>query len=127
MAAQGEDCAAVGDLSAPEAAPEDELSAPGTEAAVADSCAAVEMRTLTGAQSEGCADNNSGWKEADDMGNESAVTVHSSSAIQEPCVKFIVKDITQTDWAKSRYSCCLPQSTAVIDLYAAVAKEAGML
>lgn len=50
------------------------------------------------------------------------VTLHSAS-VQEPSVRFIVKDLTGGQ--KSKCTCSLPHSTAVTDLYSAVAKEAG--
>ncbi len=56
---------------------------------------------------------------------ENQLEVHKAS-IEEPSVLFVVKDITKTDWSSSWYNCSLPQSTAVTDLYAAVAKESGM-
>jgi 3-hydroxyisobutyrate dehydrogenase-like beta-hydroxyacid dehydrogenase len=46
--------------------------------------------------------------------------------MQEPCVKFVIKDTTDTNWQASRYNYSLPLSTAVADLYSAVAKEAGL-
>lgn len=54
------------------------------------------------------------------------VTLHNNN-IQEPSVVFVVKDTTDTDWQKSRYTYSLPLSTAVADLYSAIAKEAGRL
>lgn len=53
------------------------------------------------------------------------VTVHDKN-IQEPSVVFVVKDTTDTNWQKSRYTYSLPWSTAVADLYLAIAKEAGV-
>lgn len=96
-----------------------EVAGSSSQATATDSCEGVEMTTV-GEQNDGhdC--------EGDGVQNEMKVTVHSSNT-QEPCVVFIVKDVTDTDWQKSRYSCSLPLSTAVTDLYSAVAKEAGIL
>lgn len=49
------------------------------------------------------------------------VTVHDNN-VQEPSVLFVVKDTTDTNWQKSRYNYSLPWSTAVADLYLAIAK-----
>ena len=49
-----------------------------------------------------------------------------SSTVQEPCVKFIAQDETNTDWTKSRLTYSLPLSSAITDLCSCVAKEAGM-
>ena len=53
-----------------------------------------------------------------------AVVLHKNQ-IEEPSVAFIIKDITDTDWGKSRYNCSLPLSSAVVDLYETVAKVTG--
>lgn len=53
------------------------------------------------------------------------VVVHDKN-VQEPSVVFVVQDTTDTNWQKSRYTYSLPWSTAVADLYSAIAKEAGV-
>lgn len=59
-----------------------------------------------------------------DINENLKMTVHSTNT-QEPSVLFVVKDVTETDWQKSRYSYSMPLSSAVTDLYSAIAKEAG--
>ena len=54
------------------------------------------------------------------------VVAHNNNVAQETCVVFVVKDTTTTDWQKCRYTYSLPLSTAVTDLYSAIAKEAGV-
>ena len=73
----------------------------------------VEMTSITTADSVGGASGHG------------SVALHGASSLQEPSVVFVVKDVTQTDWQKSRYTYSLSQSSAVVDLYAAIAKEAG--
>ena len=60
------------------------------------------------------------------LGNSAEGDVHDNN-FQEASVFFVVKDTTDTNWQKSRYNYSLPWSTAVADLYSAIAKEAGML
>lgn len=58
--------------------------------------------------------------------NAARLQVMTISALpQEPCVKFIAQDETNTDWTKSRLSYSLPLSSAITDLCACIAKEAG--
>lgn len=59
------------------------------------------------------------------VGEEMKIIVHKNN-VQEDCVVFVVQDTTDTNWQKSRYTCSLPLSTAVTDLYSAVAKETGV-
>lgn len=49
------------------------------------------------------------------------------STTTEAHVSFITKDETTTDWKHSRTNQSLPLSTAVSDLYNAIAKETGVL
>ena len=81
-------------------------------------------------EDEGIAVTNGNEQEVEMTSLESAeerlkVIAHSNN-VQEPSVVFVVKDTTTTDWHKSRYTYSLPLSTAVTDLYSAIAKEAGM-
>lgn len=73
----------------------------------------VEMTSLTSSDSVGGATGHG------------SVSLHAAANLQEPSVVFVVKDVTKTDWQKSRYSYSLSQSSAVVDLYSAIAKEAG--
>ena len=58
--------------------------------------------------------------------NAARLQLMTTSALpQEPCVKFIAQDETNTDWMKSRLSYSLPLSSAITDLCACIAKEAG--
>ncbi len=60
-------------------------------------------------------------------GGSDSVELHGAAVLQEPCVIFVVKDVTKSDWQKSRYTYSLSQSSAVVDLYAAIGKESGMI
>ena len=50
-----------------------------------------------------------------------------ATSLQEPTVAFVMKDVTDSDWQKSCYTYSLSHSSAVVDLYAAIAKEAGRI
>lgn len=85
------------------------MAAQSDEVADLNNGAALEMGTL----------DSSG--EAEGL----KVMVHNNN-IQEASVMFLVKDTTDTDWKRSRYTYSLPLSTAVTDLYSAIAKETGV-
>ena len=53
------------------------------------------------------------------------VAMTTSALPQEPCVKFIAQDETNTDWTKSRLTYSLSLSSAITDLCSCIAKEAG--
>lgn len=89
----------------------------------------MEMTALSGGSVGGGGSIGGGGSNGAGEGGEGEnsnlkVVVHSTN-VPEASVMFIVKDITTTDWQKSRHTCSLPLSTAIVDLYAAVAKEAG--
>lgn len=85
----------------------------------------VEMTPLGGPVPREEAEGHSNSVVGEGEGNRLGVTVHNVN-VQEPSVVFVVKDVTDTDWQRSRYTYSLPLSTAVVDLYSAIAKEAGM-
>lgn len=64
-------------------------------------------------------------KVLDGEGAESRAVLVARGGIQEESVTFIIKDVTDPDWKKPRLNCSLPLSTAIVDLYDAVAKQAG--
>lgn len=66
-----------------------------------------------------------GWDREVAGDNQSSLVAATVSALQEPCVKFIAQDETNTDWTKSRLSYSLPLSSAIADLCSCIAKEAG--
>ena len=86
-------------------------ASPGAEANNGVISVGEEMKPLPSAEANG--------------GEEMKVIVHKNN-VQEDCVVFVVQDTTDTNFQKSRYTCSLPLSTAVTDLYSAVAKEAGV-
>ena len=53
------------------------------------------------------------------------VNNREGGVVQEDSVLCIITDETSTDWSRSRFSCSLPLSSDVSELYSAVAKEAG--
>ena len=103
-----------------------EVSEGGAPAVTTDE-GEVEM-TIMGSNpaSEKGEEMNSAGSNIVDNNSSLEVVVHSAS-LQEPSVLFVVKDVTDTDWQKSRFNYSLPYSSAVTDLYAAIAKEAGAL
>ena len=56
--------------------------------------------------------------------SQQAVVLHESSTV-EASVLFIIKDVTDSDWTKPKLNCSLPLSSALVDLYDSVAKQAG--
>ena len=59
--------------------------------------------------------------------DQTSVVTARSNVVEEPCVKFIAQDETNTDWTKSRLTYSLPLSSAVTDLCSCIAKEAGKI
>lgn len=57
--------------------------------------------------------------------NRTSLVAANVSTLQEPSVKFIAQDETNTDWTKSRLTYSLPLSSAITDLCSCIAKEAG--
>ena len=89
---------------------------------------AVEMTTIDKSYGQSYsamrASSGEDWeKELEKNPRSTVATV--SSAVEEPCVKFIAADDTNTDWTKSRLTYSLPLSSAVNDLCLCIAKEAG--
>ena len=92
---------------------------------------AVEMTAMGPEKSvtpgeDASANGGSTEMEADVGSSEDKMVVRHAAGVQEPAVKFVIKDITDTDKQKSRYNYSLPLSCSVTDLYSAVAKEAGL-
>ena len=80
----------------------------------------VEMDVL----SDGMGVCNQARTGSEHMGQCSSLIEHSANT-QEPSVLFVVRDSTDSDWQRSRYNISLPHSSAIADLYGAIAKEAG--
>lgn len=65
--------------------------------------------------------------DADLSKNQTSIVATRNSVLEEPCVKFIAQDETNTDWTKSRLSYSLSLSSAITDLCSCIAKEAGII
>lgn len=114
----------------------DESVVVADEAVSADPASSVnsegtEMTTMgkSHGQSNSAAHMTSGespWDSEVDN-NRASLVATGNSALQEPCVKFIAQDETNTDWTKSRLTYSLPLSSAITDLCSCISKEAGKL
>ena len=65
------------------------------------------------------------WDGEDDPNATRLMAMTACPLPQEPCVKFIAQDETNTDWTKSRLTYSLSLSSAITDLCGCIAKEAG--
>ena len=91
--------------------------------ALASEAGAVEMDVLSGSEANAAA-SLEGEGHGRSECTSSVVVVHSAN-VQEECVLCLVRDISGNKLHMPRYNLSLPYSSAVVDLYDAVAKETG--